>query len=134
MKKEIIDFYPQFYDWPDRWKGVEADREYGKELLKYFEPYVAKLCNSTFTARTKKKHLGNLWLAGGELVRMVSHEEDYGFDPLQLILENFGTDGGPYCRHLKTEEELNSYDSSCRKFYKDIKQNMGEPDGTGQPM
>ena len=134
MKNKIINVCPDFYDWPDRWKGVEADREYGKEILQYFEPYVANLCNSTLTARTKKKHLDNLWLAGGELVRTVSVEEDYGIDPLQLILKNFGADGGPYCRHLETEEELRSYDSSCRKFYKFIKQKMEEQAGKGQPL
>ena len=101
--------------------GVEEDREYGRKLVQYFEPYVAELLSSKLKARTKKKHLDNLWLAGGELIRMVSHEEDYGIDPLQLILENFGPDGGPYCRHLETEEEWNSYDSTCRKFYKFIK-------------
>lgn len=92
------------------------------------------LNSSNLTERTKKKHLDNLWLAGGELIRIVSNEENYESDPLELILHNFGFDGGPYCRHIQTEEESKSYGSSCRKFYKFMKQAMGKPDGTGQPM
>jgi len=52
MKKEIITLYPGFYDWPDRWMGVEEDREYGRKLVQYFEPYVAELLSSKLKART----------------------------------------------------------------------------------
>ena len=37
MKKEITTVCPDFYDWPDRWMGVEADRVYGRKILQYFE-------------------------------------------------------------------------------------------------
>jgi len=130
MKKEILTLSADFYDWPKRWMGVEADKEYGERLLPYFEQYVMALNSSQLTERTKKKHLDNLWLAGGELIRIISNEEDYEIDPFELILHNFGLDGGPYCRHIQTEEESKSYDSSCRKFYKFMKQKIGEPAGS----
>jgi len=118
MKEEITALFPDFYDWPKQWMGVNEDLEYGCKLLEHFEPFVSYLATAQLAKKTKKKHADNLWLAGGELIRKVSMEEDYQIEPKELILENFGMDGGPYCRHLKTEDEGNSYDSSCRKFYK----------------
>ena len=118
MKEEIKALVPDFYDWPQRWMGMDEDLEYGQKILKYFEPFVFKISTGKLTKKTKKKHIDNLWLAGGELIRRVSNESDHDIDPEELILEHFGLDGGPYCRHLETENEFNSYDSSCRKFYK----------------
>ena len=125
MKTEeaIKALVPDFYNWPERWMGMDEDLEYGQKLLKYFEPFVFHIATGPLAEKTKKKHFDNLWLAGGELIRRVSDEADYEIDPKELILECFGIDGGPYCRHLETEYELNSYDSSCRKFYKFMKQN-----------
>jgi hypothetical protein len=120
MKEEITALVPDFYDWPQRWMGVDEDLEYGHKLLKHFEPFVSNLATDQLAKKTKKKHADNLWLAGGELIRTVSMEENYQIAPKELILKHFGMDGGPYCQHLKTEDELNSYDSSCRKFYKFI--------------
>ena len=118
MKKQILKVVPDFYEWPDRWKGLEEDKIYGERLLKYFEPFVYQLAISSLTIKTIKKHIDNLWLAGGELIREVSMNGEYGRSPLDLISANFGMDGGPYCRHLETVDELRAYDSSCRKFYK----------------
>ncbi len=98
--------------------GVDEDLEYGLKLLEHFEPFISHLATVQLAKRTIKKHADNLWLAGGELIRKVSMEENYQIAPKELILENFGMDGGPYCRHLVTEGEVNSYDCSCRKFYK----------------
>ena len=126
MKEAIKAFVPDFYEWPSRWMGVAEDKVYGQRLLEYFEPFVFEVVAGKLTTKTKKKHIDHLWLAGGELIRQVSVDEDYEIDPKELILECFGLDGGPYCRHLHTEAEFNSYDSSCRKFYKFMQQKWGE--------
>ena len=120
MKEEITALVPDFYDWPQRWMSVDEDLGYGLKLLEHFEPFISHLTTVQLAKKTKKKHADNLWLAGGELIRMVSMEENYQIEPKELILDNFGMDGGPYCRHLGTENKFNSYDSSCRKFYKFI--------------
>jgi hypothetical protein len=40
-------------------------------------------------------------------------------------MENIGLDGGPYCRHLETEAELDSFDATCRKLFKFLKRTTG---------
>ena len=122
MKNEINALVPDFYDWPKRWMLTNEDLEYGQRLLKFFEPFIFDLAIGLLAKKTKRKHIDNLWLAGGELIRSVANESNYEIDPEELIHQHFGSDGGPYCRHLETENESNSYDSSCRKFYKFITQ------------
>jgi hypothetical protein len=128
MKEEIKAHVPDFYDWPHRWMGVDEDLAYGEKLLKHFEPFVFEITTGQLAKKTKKKHIDNLWLAGGELIRRISDEENYNIDPKELILECFGDDGGLYCRHLETEDQFKSYDSSCRKFYKFMKQRGNQSD------
>ena len=122
MKEEIGKLVPDFYDWPKRWMGMPEDEAYGNRVLEYFEPFVFEIVTGRLTSKTKKKHIDHLWLAGGEVIRQVSIDEDYAIDPKELLFECFGLDGGPYCRHLHSEAEFDSYDSSCRKFYKFMKQ------------
>jgi hypothetical protein len=38
--------------------------------------------------------------------------------PLVLLLDNIDETGGPYCRHLDTEEDIRSYDATCKKLFK----------------
>jgi len=121
MKEEIEKLVPDFYNWPKRWMGMPEDEVYGHRVLEYFEPFVFELVTGSLTKKTKKKHIDHLWLAGGEVIRRVSIDEDYTIDPRELLFECFDSDGGPYCRHLHSEAEFNSYDSSCRKFYKFMK-------------
>jgi hypothetical protein len=127
MKEEIEKLVPDFYDWPKRWMGMPEDEAYGQRVLEYFEPFVFEVVAGALADKTKKKHIDHLWLAGGEIIREVAMDGDYRIDPKELLLERFGLDGGPYCRHLHSEQEFNSYDSSCRKFYKFMRK-CGEGD------
>jgi hypothetical protein len=43
-----------------------------------------------------------------------------------LTLDSIGPEGGPYCRHLDSEEECRSFDATCRKLYKYL---LGEKAG-----
>lgn len=39
-------------------------------------------------------------------------------DGLSLVKEFVDDSGGPYSRHLHSETEMDSFDSTCRKLYK----------------
>jgi hypothetical protein len=39
-------------------------------------------------------------------------------EALVLLLENIGIYGGPSCRHLETDEDFKSFDSTCKKLFK----------------
>jgi len=112
---------PDFEDWPRRWMGVEEDLAYGKKLLEEIRPFAEHLFSSGLTDKTIKKHLANLWLLGGELVRKVSDDEEYDMSPRKLLLDSIDSYGGPPCRHLHTWSEQKSFDSTCKKLYRFMK-------------
>jgi hypothetical protein len=114
---------PDFEEWPHDWMGLDEDLVYGKELLEEFRPFAEYLVSSGLSDKTIKKHLTNLWLLGGELVRKVSNDEEYDIPPQKLILDSIDSYGGPSCRHLHSEDDEKSFDSTCKKLYKFIKNN-----------
>jgi hypothetical protein len=97
----------------------------GQKINAIFRPFIEDMISSKLTERTIKRHIDNLWLLGGELIRCMNIDpEAHGQEVLELLLENIGPDGGPYCRHLDTEAELKSFDSTCRKLFKYIQSTM----------
>ncbi len=114
---------PDFEEWPHNWMGLDEDLAYGKKLLEEFRPFAEHLVSSGLSDKTIKKHLTNLWLLGGELIRKVSDEEEYDITPRTLLSDSIDSYGGPSCRHLHSETEEKSFDSTCKKLYKYMNNN-----------
>jgi hypothetical protein len=115
---KLIEICPDFPEWPERWKGIEPDLEYGNQLLVEIRPFAEHLADSGLSKKTIKRHLTNLWLLGGEIIRDVSMHEEYSVPASEKLRESVWPEGGPICRHLYSEAEINSFDSTCRKLYK----------------
>ena len=98
--------------------GIEPDLEYGNQLLDEIRPFAESLADSGISKRTIKRHLDNLWLLGGEIIRDVSTGQKYSVPASEKLRKSVWPDGGPSCRHLHSEEEIKSFDSTCRKLYK----------------
>ncbi len=119
MAKSLLEICPDFYDWPKRWMGLPENLPYGGKIVSIFRPFAEDLLSKGYRDKTVKKHIDNLWLLGGELIRMVDMDPELrNKEALVLLRENIGTYGGPYCRHLDTDEEFKSFDSTCRKLFK----------------
>ena len=109
---------PDIQKWPETWMGLEQDLDYGKKILEEIMPFAEYLVESGLTEVTIQKHLSYLWLLGGEIIRNVSMDNEYSIPASTKLRSVIGTDGGPYCRHLKTETKMKSFDSTCRKLHK----------------
>ena len=110
-------------EWPKSWMGLDEDVPYGQRLVAAMKPFIESLIESNISARVIKKHLDNLWLLGGEIIRDVSLHEDYEKTaPADKLWEAIGPHEGPYCRHLHTASEQQSYDATCGKLYRFLKQ------------
>jgi hypothetical protein len=102
--------------------GLPEDISLGEDIVAIFRPFAEDLLSKRYGDKTVKKHIDNLWLLGGELIRMVGM--DVGLrnkEALVLLMENIGLYGGPNCRHLDNDEDFKSFDSTCRKLFKFLK-------------
>ena len=98
--------------------GTEQDLDYGKMLLDEMRPFAEFLVEGGLAKKTIKRHLTNLWLLGGEIIREVNVYGEYSKPASEKLRHSVGSDGGPYCRHLDGEAGIKSFDSTCRKLHK----------------
>jgi len=98
--------------------GVEKDVPPGEELVACFLPFIESLAFSSLSPKTIRRHIANLWLLGGEIIR------DLNFDPglrkipaARLVAKVIHEDGGPLL-YNGTEEEQRSFDATCRKLHR----------------
>jgi hypothetical protein len=115
--------YGDLDNWPRSWMGVGKDLPPGEALLACFRPFIAHLASSSLSRKTIQKHVDNLWLLGGEIIR------DLNDDPRlrkvaadRLLRDVLHGDGGPLVHH-DSEETQQSFDSTCRKLHRFL----GEP-------
>ena len=116
--KTFEEICPDFTEWPKRWMVIDKDIPYGRGLIEAMRSFVERLIASGLKEKTIKKHIDNLWLLGGEIIRNVSLDDEYTTPPVKKLKQQVGLDGGPYCRHLETESELRAFDATCRKLHK----------------
>ena len=111
-------------NWPRSWMGLEKDLPPGEQLLACFRPFIEHLASSSLSRKTIRKHVDNLWMLGGEIIR------DLHYDPSlrklaadRLLRKVVHQDGGPLV-HNGSDEEQRSFDSTCRKFHRFLTQSQ----------
>ena len=91
----------------------------GQRIVEFFKPFLLHMIGERLATKTLHRHRDNLWLLGGELIKR-------RYDDTQLkkmsvdkaILHMIEGDGGPLIWPSITEAEQESFDATCRKFYK----------------
>ena len=102
--------------------GLEKDLPPGEQLLACFRPFIEQLAASSLTLKTIRRHLDNLWLLGGELIRDLHHDPSLRKVSAERLLRNvIHEDGGPLV-HNGSEDEQRSFDSTCRKLHRFLSQ------------
>ena len=108
--------------WPRSWMGLEKDLPPGEQLVACFRPFIEHLASSSLSPKTIRRHVDNLWLLGGEIIR------DLNYDPSQrkvavhkLLRDAIGADGGPLI-YNGSEDAQYSLDSTCRKLHRFLSQ------------
>src|ERR1039457_1034116 len=105
-------------EWPRSWMGSEKDILPGEHLVDCFQLFCERLLLNSPTRKTVHKHINNLWLLGGEVIRDLNEDSKLRKIPMELLLlKVLDVDGGPLI-HNGSEEEQRSFDSTCRKFYR----------------
>jgi hypothetical protein len=104
--------------------GEEKDLPSGRKLVECFTPFLLHLATSELSKRTIQRHVNNLWMLGGEIIRDLNQDPSLRKVPAeQLVRKLIHEDGGPLI-HNGWEEEQRSFDSTCRKFYRFLTQSL----------
>ena len=114
----LVSYGINMADWPHSWMGFEKDILPGQQLVGCFQLFCERLLTANLTRKTVHKHINNLWLLGGEVIRDLNEDGKLRKIPIdQLLLQVLDEDGGPLI-HNGSEEEQRSFDSTCRKLYR----------------
>jgi hypothetical protein len=109
-------------NWPRTWMGLEKDLPPGEQLLACFRPFIEHLASSSLSPKTIRKHVDNLWMLGGEIIRDLHYDPSLRKMAADRLLRNvIHDDGGPLV-HNGSEEEQRSFDSTCRKLHRFLTQ------------
>jgi hypothetical protein len=104
--------------WPRSWMGVEKDVPPGEELVACFRPFIEHLAISSLSPKTIRRHIDNLWLLGGEIIRDLNYDPALRKIPAdRLVAKVIHEDGGPLL-YNGSEEEQRSFDATCRKLHR----------------
>jgi hypothetical protein len=109
-------------NWPRSWMGLEKDLPPGEQLLACFRPFIEALASSSLSPKTIRKHVDNLWMLGGEIIRDLNQDPSLRKVATDRLLSDvIHADGGPLI-HNGSEEEQRSFDSTCRKLHRFLSQ------------
>jgi hypothetical protein len=109
-------------NWPHSWMGMEKDLPPGEALVVCFRPFIEHLAASSLSPKTIRRHVDNLWLLGGEIIRDLNYTPALRKVPAEKLLRDVvGADGGPLI-YNGSEEDQRSLDSTCRKLYRFLSQ------------
>jgi hypothetical protein len=102
--------------------GLEKDLPPGEALLACFRPFLEHLAASSLSRKTMRKHVDNLWVLGGEIIRDLHEDPSLRkVAAIRILSDAIQADGGPLLYH-GSEEEQRSFDSTCRKLHRFLSQ------------
>jgi hypothetical protein len=78
--------HADFDTWPASWKFTPRDLRTGQRIVDVFKPFVFHLAESGVPVRTFRRHIDNLWLLGGELIRYAQADARIRRSPEQVLL------------------------------------------------
>src|SRR5690349_13891844 len=83
-----------------------------------FRPFIEHLAISSLSPKTIHRHIDNLWLLGGEIIRDLNYDPALRkIPPDRLVAKVIHEDGGPLL-YNGSEEEQRSFDATCRKLHR----------------
>ena len=95
---------------------MPEDLPAGQRIVAYFEPFLEHLIDLNLSRKTIHKHANNLWILGGEIIRDLNETPSLRKAPVERLIFDVLQDEGPLLYHCDSEEELRSFESTCRKF------------------
>lgn len=111
-------------NWPRSWMGSEKDLPPGEALVVCFRPFIEHLASSGLSPRTIRRHVDNLWLLGGEIIRNLNYSPSLRKKAAEELLRHAVQDDGGPLIHNGSEEDQRSIDATCRKLHRFLAQSQ----------
>lgn len=96
--------------------GDERDLGPGQQIVESFTPFLLHLAGCGLTKKTIQKHVDNLWILGGEIIRDLQETPKLRKKPANLLIVTLLENDGPLIYHCDSEEQQRSFESTCRKL------------------
>jgi hypothetical protein len=109
-------------NWPRSWMGLEKDLPPGEELVLCFRPFIERLASSSLSSKIIRRHVDNLWILGGEIIRDLHYTPSLRKVAAQRLLREAVHAGGGPLIHNGSEQDQNSLDATCRKLHRFLSQ------------
>jgi hypothetical protein len=94
----------------------------GQQMVECFKPFLRHLLGLNLSGKTLRKHRDNLWLLGGQIILDLHESPRHRRWPMaQVVLAALEDEGGPLISHSPSEDQQRCFDSTCRKFYRFLK-------------
>jgi hypothetical protein len=103
-------------EWPRSWMAFEKDVPPGERMVAYFRPFLENLVRMELSRKSIRKHVDNLWILGGEIIRDLNETPSLRKVPVEELVFNVLEEAGPLLYHGDSEEQQRSFESTCRKF------------------
>lgn len=85
-------------------------------IVAYFQPFLEHLAQLNLSRKTLRTHVNSLWILGAEIIRDLNETPALRKVPVEQLVFDLVGDGGPLLYHADSEEELRSFESTCRRF------------------
>ena len=84
--------------------GDDRDLAPGEELVECFTPFLLHLAQSGLSKKTVQKHIDNLWLLGGEIIRDLQETPKLRKKPVADLMQTLIEYDGPLLYHRDSNE------------------------------
>ncbi len=79
--------------------------------------------SSSLSPKTIRKHVDNLWILGGEIIRDLNETPSLRKVPVErLLFDAIDDEGGPLIHNCDSEEQQRSFDATCCKLRRFLSQ------------
>jgi hypothetical protein len=99
--------------------GGEKDLPPGETLVACFRHFLEHLASTSLSRKTIRKHVDNLWVLGGEIIRDLNEDPSLRRKNIEKVLRELIDDEyGPLIHGGSSEQQQNCFDSTCRKLHR----------------
>jgi len=103
--------------WPNSWAGIAKDEAVGRNMTDLLRPFILDLVQRHLAPKTLRRHLDNLWLIGGEIIRQLHDTPSRRKKAAKALLLDATADGEVCWISGLTEAQQRTVDATARKLF-----------------